>query len=78
MQINQLSAFVIQEQRHLAIVPPPPLSCFCATNPKQMNVCMVLTVHMVPCIEAGTIARLFVFYSIFCGMQVALGTLAKC
>lgn len=41
-----------------------------------MNVCGVLTAHMVPCIEAGTIAQLFAFIPFFfcCGMRVVLGT----
>lgn len=72
---NQLSAFVIQQQRHLAIVS---LSCFCATNPKQMNVCMVLTMHTVPRIEAGTIAQLLSFIPYFVRSQVVLGMLLKC
>lgn len=41
-----------------------------------MNVCMVLTVHMVPCIErreGGDNHSIVFFYSIFCEMQVALG-----
>lgn len=33
---NKQLAFVTEKQRHLAIVF---LSCFCATNPKQMSVC---------------------------------------
>lgn len=39
---------------------------------------MVLTVHTVPRIEAGTIAQLFSFIPYFVGCKVVLGTLAKC
>lgn len=73
---KQLSAFVIQKQRHLAIVSPP--SCFCATNPKQMDVCTVLTVHTVPCIEARTIARLSPFIPYFVGFELCWEHWQKC
>lgn len=72
---NRLSAFVIQEQRHLAIVF---LSCFCAANPIQMHVLMILAVHISAIYSKGNKHSVVFFYSIYGRMQVLLGTGAKC
>lgn len=61
---NQLSAFVIHQQRHLAIVFP---SWFCPTHPKQMDVCTVLTVCTVICVETETITHSLFFLGCFLG-----------